>query len=519
VPLRITARLQTRHDRIYKRAVMPLCALTLGASFIFTLYIALTEYNGMPHTPDAQAYLLQAKVFAHGVLSLPPPPLTSAFPVPFFGVVHGHWLAQYAPGTSLSLAVGLISGLPWLVQPLLALGTLALLFALGRRLYGVHVAMLAVVLGALSPLHAFLVGTYLSHTGTAFFGTLAYYMLVCSGWGRHLWLTLLAGAALGLTFLSRELSALLIALPLTVYLALSAWKRGQDRAGIGALLAWGGGVLPFIVIYGLYNWRLSGNPLLSPRHILNPTDRYGFGAGYGWWGQHTLAAGLVNMDQVLTGLMLDLSGWPYYLTLAIPLVPFVLARASRWDILNAAIAVIIVLATIGYFYNGVMYGPRYVYEAMPALLLLTARGVQILGDVSANILAALHRPGPAGHIAAHAILIACIMPNLFFYLPRNLQVYHNFTAVLWMHNLHVAHIYGHAPRQAIVVTTDSWIYSRVLAALNTPAALASPTATRDTVWALAMSTQFSQLSAAFPHRTLYLLTRDRTNMTFKPWRG
>src|SRR5205085_6194025 len=163
---------------------------------------------------------------------------------------------------------------PWLVQPLLALGTLALLFALGRRLYGVHVAMLAVVLGALSPLHAFLVGTYLSHTGTAFFGTLAYYMLVCSGWGRHLWLTLLAGAALGLTFLSRELSALLIALPLTVYLALSAWKRGQDRAGIGALLAWGGGVLPFIVIYGLYNWRLSGNPLLSPRYILHQTDRY-----------------------------------------------------------------------------------------------------------------------------------------------------------------------------------------------------------------------------------------------------
>src|SRR2546423_6073349 len=112
VPLRITARLQTRPGRSYHRAVMPLCALTLGASFIFTLYIALTEYNGMPHTPDGQAYLLQAKVFAHGVLSLPPPPLTSAFPVPFFGVVHGHWLAQYAPGTSLSLAVGLISGLP-----------------------------------------------------------------------------------------------------------------------------------------------------------------------------------------------------------------------------------------------------------------------------------------------------------------------------------------------------------------------------------------------------------------------
>jgi hypothetical protein len=166
-----------------------------------------------------------------------------------------------------------------------------------------------------------------------------------------------------------------------------------------------------------------------------------------------------------------------------------------------------------------MYGPRYVYEAIPVLLLLTARGVQILRDVSATILAALQQPGTAGHIAAHAILIACIVPNLFFYLPRNLQVYQNCTRVLWMHNLHVAHIYEHAPRQAIVVTTDPWIYSRVLAALNTPAALASPTATRDTVWALATSMQFSQLSATFPHRMLYLLTGDRTNMTLKPWRG
>jgi hypothetical protein len=93
------------------------------------------------------------------------------------------------------------------------------------------------------------------------------------------------------------------------------------------------------------------------------------------------------------------------------------------------------------------------------------------------------------------------------------------TGVLWMHNLYIAHVYEHTPRQAIVVTTDPWIYSRVVAALNTPAALASPTATRDTVWALATSTQFSQLSATFPHRTLYLLTGDRTNMTFKPWRG
>jgi hypothetical protein len=496
-----------------------LAILALAASVALTLYITVGEYNGLPHVPDAQAYLWQAKIFASGSVSLPAPPLADSFLVPLFGLVNGRWVSQYAPGTALSLVPGVLLGLPWLVQPLLGVGTLILVLLIGLRLYNRLVATIAVVLGALSPLHSFLVGTYLSHTATVFFGTLAYYLLVLSEWGRRRRPTMLAGAAIGLTFLCRELSALLIALPLTAPLVLSAWRRGGTRAAVIATLAWAGAALPLIIAYGLYDWSITGNALLSPREVLNPTDRYGFGAVHGWWGQHTLAAGLVNLDQLLTGLNLDLFGWPFYMALAMPLVPFVAGRATRWDGLNAALALSVLVGTVGYFYNGVMYGPRYVYEALPALLLLAARGVQVLGDIAGDVLAALHRPRQAGRVAAHVILAACILPNLLFYLPRQIQMYRNFSATPWMPSLPIARLYEKAPRHAIVVTSDGWLYSRDLAALNTPAALANPAATRDTVWALASTpARYAQLRATFRGRRLYILTVDGTAVTYTPWR-
>jgi 4-amino-4-deoxy-L-arabinose transferase-like glycosyltransferase len=76
-----------------------------------------------------------------------------------------------------------MDGVPWQVQPLLGIGTLELVFALGRRLYGRHVAVPALVLGVLSPFHSFMIGTYLSHMPATFVITLAYYLLVRSGWG------------------------------------------------------------------------------------------------------------------------------------------------------------------------------------------------------------------------------------------------------------------------------------------------------------------------------------------------
>lgn len=498
-------------------SVISLTALAL--SFAFMLYVALDEYNGMPHIFDAQGYFFQAKILALGRLSIPVPPLADSFPIPFFGAVNGHWVAQYGPGTALTLVPGMLLGLPWLIQPLLAIGTLVLVGAIGRRLYGPWVATVSVVLGALSPFFLFQVGTYFSHVQAAFFITLAYYLLVRSDWGRHLWPTAGAGAALGMSFLCREISALLIAIPLTVALAAHVWGRRRGWRSIAApVLAWGGGAGIFGVLYLLYDWGITGDPLLSPRGVMNPSDRYGFGTGHGWWGLHTLAAALTNTDQLLTGLTLDLFGWPYYMTLAVPLLPFVLGRANRWDVLNGTIAASVIVGMMGYFYHGVAIGPRYYFETVPALLLLTARGVQTMGKTAGDILALTRHARVGGPLAAGIILVALVAPDVFFYLPRHVALYRNFTAMAWMPNLQLSRIYADAPGHAIIVTSDSYIFSNVLAALNNPADLAAPSATGDTVWALASTPQrYDELRASFPRRRLFILKTDGTTVSYQPY--
>ncbi len=82
-----------------RRSVAAVPALAIGGSFLFTLYIALVEYNGLPHSIDAQAYFFQSKIFAMGRTSIPTPPLSDSIPIPWFGDIRGHWAAQYAPGT------------------------------------------------------------------------------------------------------------------------------------------------------------------------------------------------------------------------------------------------------------------------------------------------------------------------------------------------------------------------------------------------------------------------------------
>jgi len=516
-----------RVSALWARGYSASSIVSLAALAIFlasALYVALGEYNGMPHIFDAQAYVFQAKVLASGRLFMPLPPLADSFPIPFFGVVNGHWVAQYGPGTALTLVPGILLGLPWLVQPLFAVGTLALVGAIGHRLYGRWVATVAIVLGALSPFFLFQVGAYFSHVQAAFFVTLAYYLLVRGQWGRRLWPTFGASVALGMAFMCREVSALLITIPLTVCLFGHLWNRhwtGQRSRAIAPILTWSGGGVLFGILYLLYDWSVTGDPLLSPRGVLNQSDRYGFGAGHGWWGLHTLAAALTNTDQLITGLTLDLFGWPYYMALAVPLLPFVLGRANRWDALNGAITASVIIGMMGYFYNGIAIGPRYYYEAIPALLLLTARGIQALGNAAGDILTLMRarRPRASGLLAAGVILVALTTPDVLFYLPRHVALYRNFTAMAWMPNLQLSRIYADAPPHAIIVTGDSYIFSNVTAALNNPSTLMNPSATRDTVWALASTPQrYAELRATFPRRRLFILqVTNGTTVSYQPY--
>jgi hypothetical protein len=505
VSARVPARIRTPLRRIVRDRWDALAILTVLGSFGYVLWVALAEYQGQPHILDASAYIFQAKIFASGQLSAPVPSHLGAFQGPFMIASGGRWFAQYPPMTSLLLAVGIVLHAPWLVEPLL--GTLALwgVFRLGRYFYGGGVAWLAILLGALSPFYTYLAASYMSHTMALFFAVYFLWMLVrfTRDW-RWYDLALAAVFAVGL-LLTRELSAVIIGVAASAYLLGGQWRALRERAAtIWPVFVFAGSIIVSgVVVYLLYNRLQTGSAMLSPRTLFFPADRYGFGQGIGFYGQHTFAAGMVILDQLLTILLIDLYGWPFYLTLA--LLPLTLLRRDKsmpWDIFCALLLIIFTLAQAGYFYHGIYLGPRYLFETLPFLLLLTARGVTGLAAVLARAGRALGALRPTRTLAmgvAGALLITLISCNLFYYSPRQAQIFQGYTGLPASMKVDAATLYGFHPSQAIVLTNNWYIYNYILWPLNDPALRG------ETLYAYAPSPDVvQQLHAAYPNRTLYM---------------
>jgi hypothetical protein len=152
-----------------------------------------------------------------------------------------------------------------------------------------------------------------------------------------------------------------------------------------------GVVLVFVGINYGFNTLLTGSPWMTPRLLFFAGDHWGFGPGVGFYGQHTVAAGFVNLDELLTILAIDLFGWPFYLTFVFLLMPFLTrwAVVADWVLLLAAS--IMVGAYIGYFYHGIYLGPRYLFETLPFLLILTARGILTLAAAGESVRARWRR--------------------------------------------------------------------------------------------------------------------------------
>ena len=510
-------------------AIHPLGLLALALSFAYTVWIALVEYRALPHIYDAVAYLFGAKMYSSGQLSVPLPPAVDRFPGPFMVQHAGQWFTQYPPGTSAMLALGLRLGVPWLVVPVM--GTLALL-AIGltaARLYDRRVATLALLLGVLSPFYSYLAASYLSHAVALCFLAWGLWALVRFAQGGVGWNLPLAALLFGMGALTRDLVAVLYAAIVVPGVVLTYWPSVRQNwhrwlvPGLGFLLT---GLLCFGV-YMAVDAILTGNPRVTPRSLIFPGDRWGFGQGIGFYGKHTLAAGFVTEDELLASLAIDLFGWPFYLTLSFLALPFLLWRTKRADWLLLAGAMIMLGAYIGYYYHGIYLGPRYLFETLPFLLPLTARGILTLaaaGRVAGQALGRWLRrarlalgatedlwpalPFSLGTAALVAGLIAC---NLLYFTPRQIALHQNFTGFPAGSQVDTAAL-GHPPfHHAIVVTGNYDLYGFTLFALNDPGLRG------DVLYAYAGTPgEYQELRHAFPGRAIYqILTAADGAVTYQ----
>jgi hypothetical protein len=528
LPARSLPALRAAWERL-TRAIHPAGLALIAAAFGFACWIALAQYHAQPHIYDASAYFFGAKILALGRLSVPAPAAPGQFPGPFMVISGGRWFPQYAPGTSAALALGVLLGVPWLIEPLL--GALALL-GIGltlRRLYDRRVATVAVALGAISPFFLWLTASYLSHAVALCLLVWGLWALTRFAQGGRGWNLPLAAALWGLAWLTRD-SAAPFALVALAGLGWVAWRERWPvlKRRWAAPLAWTALALgATLVAYFYYNAALTGSPFMTPRSLFFPGDHWGFGPGVGFYGQHTLAAGFITVDALLTSLSITLYGWPFYLTLAFIPLPFLARRARAADLFLLAGALVMTFIWLGYFYHGVYLGPRYLYEALPFLLGLTARGIITLYEVGraargswrmnsrpdgpeASMSAYEDAKAPAGHlglalpgVAAPALLLGLLGWAALYYFPRQIALHTNFTGMGAGTTLETAAL-SHPPvHHAIVITDNGQLYGYTLFALN------DPLLRGDVLYAYGASgSDYATLRRAYPDRRLYLLTFD-----------
>jgi hypothetical protein len=485
-------------------------AALLGAILLSLLvlvgsnWVATELHERLPHVQDSVAYLFQAQTFALGRLSVPLPPVPEAFAHEFILMRDGAWFSKYPPGFPVMLALGVLAGAPWLVSPLLAAGTIGLLYALGRLLYGGGVGLLAAVLLASSPFFLFMSGSYMAHPAGLFLTTAALLLAARTASTDSSLAPLLAGIALGWLFASRQLTGLAVAAPTVAWLIVARLQRGRSLGALRFLaLGWSWPVIALLA----YNRALTGNPLLNPFELWWEFDRLGFGPTVGLHGGHDLAGGLWNTYANFSLLERYLFGWPAYLTLAFAVLPFATGRARSGDWLCAGVAVSLMVAYLFYWADGIMFGPRYYYEASGVLALLTARGAVAAAEAaSGSVRTRLRRRAPPGAMPFYlAVLLGLIVGNLVAVLPA--QAYHqqgyNFVSGKRQAVVEAAGL----PRALVLVPTTQpqawWEYGSVFSAND-------PLLQRDVIYARDLGPATNQRTlAAFPDRAPYLLVDGR----------
>ncbi|UCF18868.1 MAG: glycosyltransferase family 39 protein [Gemmatimonadota bacterium] len=396
---RLDQRLEIWRERVL---ALPGTGFVLAAAALAIIVDALLSgalFSHNPHLVDSIAQLFQARIFLAGSLSAPAPDQ-----IEFFAASHlvehvGRWFSQYPPGHPALLALGMAVGLPWLVNPVFAGGTVLLVFLAARRLLGEGSAKLAAVLYLLSPFALFMGASFMNHVTVGFFLGLALYAAVrATEPGALLIWPLLTGGGLGAAAAIRPLEAAAWAGVLGIWLLIRGGWRRAFAAGLACIAA----ALPLLG----YNTVTTGHPLRFGYTLL-----WGPGHGLGFhtdpWGEpftplKSLAVTAGDFRQLDDFLF----AWPYpsliFVLAALCLAGFDREARRRGGVL-AALLLVGPLAYFFYWHRDNYLGPRFLFASLIPAILLTTLGITTLDRRLARWRPALRLAVIAGPLFALAV--------------------------------------------------------------------------------------------------------------------
>jgi hypothetical protein len=231
------------------------------------IYALLARFalDGFPYSGDEYSLSLQGELFGRGLLKAPTPPH-----IEWLGVDHvviDSWIrSKYPPGAPALLGIGYRYGAPWLVTPVEAVIALLIVWRSTHRLLGPREALVALVALGIAPLFMFEAASFYSHTATLMFLAIAFAAVGAWTRGRHQRWLVLAGMAIGCTFLTRPLDAVLFGV------AMIAFRSPR------AIVVTAASALPFVVINFVYQAAQFGSPFTDGYHAYEPAFRALYGS-------------------------------------------------------------------------------------------------------------------------------------------------------------------------------------------------------------------------------------------------
>lgn len=376
-------------------------------------------FDGVPRFVDSCSYMFQARLFAHGMLSAPLPPETQFFEVAHT-ILSDKWYTVYPPGYPAVLALGVIFRISWLVNPILGALTIVCIFLLAKELYGDNTAKLSAVLACASSFFLFMSSEFASHTSTLFFITVAFLSFVRMIKNkRPLFSAVVCGIALGVALLCRPYTTAWICVPMGIAAIVKRKELSLRPILIGIIP-----ILAACVAFLAYNHATTGHPLLFGYIVRHGKDHYPGFHQVPWSDQpHTVAQGFKHVFSNLNALSIFLFEWPIP-SLFFACLFLAYGKKRFWEWLLVGWIGVLLVGQFFYFFNRLTFGPRFVYECLPALILLTSRGVSLTTQFITSHWKSLSEDQVQNILCL--TLLGLFLFAILFNIPATAKVYHDY---------------------------------------------------------------------------------------------
>jgi hypothetical protein len=348
---------------------------------LFMLFLALTItlswelFMFRPSYDDSLVQYIQGKIYAQGEFFIKHP-LQEFFQTKLMINTKEQWYSIWQPLHAFFISLGFRVGAPWIANPMLGGLTLVAIYFLARRVAGEKTARLAALLTLFCPFIFFMSSEYMVHATSLLFSAL---FLLFFFEMRHAiefknqtdaaCFALLVGLSIGMVFLIRPLTGVGVMLLFVVFFLYELWKKPKDH--LPSMLAIGLGFAVCGCIQIWYNLNTTTDWWLAPYVKDHERGLPGFERG------HTILIGLLKGQREWGLLNHAMFEW------FVPSTIFVLL-ACLTPMKNTALkllALLLVVYSIVNMYNRFIYhifGPRFIYELTPAIIVLTAYGMMKL---------------------------------------------------------------------------------------------------------------------------------------------